>query len=99
MQFVKFKKTVCRGRDWGVVARKGELRPIGTPDGLDFKTAQFLWANGVVELLNCPAAEGGHGKWRFRISPEAYLRRFPDGPNAEYARRVLNERGPGVATP
>lgn len=30
-------------------------------------------------------------EWTLKTSPEEYLERFPDGPNAELARQVLDE--------
>lgn len=45
-----------------------------------------------------PAREGGQrvaggSPWPLKIRPEAYLERYPDGPNADLARKVLSERG------
>lgn len=40
-----------------------------------------------------PAIEWG-GEWPLRMAPDLYLQLHPDGPNAELAKRLLDEHGP-----
>lgn len=44
----------------------------------------------VAERADAPAAPAE--EWTFKLSPEQYLERFPEGPASDLARSLLNNR-------
>lgn len=36
--------------------------------------------------------EGGSAEWTLKTSPEDYLSRYPDGPKADLAKRVISQQ-------
>lgn len=51
--------------------------------------AKALEAEGIE---NKNAGPPDATKWEAEISPEAYLGRWPDGPKADLARRIIEAR-------
>ncbi len=37
--------------------------------------------------------DGDYPGWELKIPPDKYLERYPNGPNAELARQVLQQEG------
>lgn len=67
-----------------------EYYPAGTELELRAHVAIRYIQNKIAEPV-FPAGQAAYDQklWTFRIDPQAYLRRHPDGPNAELARKVL----------
>lgn len=51
-----------------------------------------LLATNQAEHILPPHAGGSSKDWPLGISPADYLRRFPTGPNADTARRLVEVR-------
>lgn len=60
---------------------------------LDDATALRLLASNQAEHIIPATVTGGQSKdWPLGIAPADYLRRFPTGPNADLARRIVETR-------
>lgn len=58
----------------------------------DTVALRLLASNQAEHVIPENAAGGQSKDWPLGISPSDYLRRFPTGPNADLARRVVEMR-------
>lgn len=65
---------------------------VGEEVEMSDQVAIRLLATNQAEHILPPNAGGSSKDWPLGISPADYLRRFPAGPNADAARRLVEVR-------
>lgn len=61
----------------------------GTKRAVDKETADSLAGKRLAVVVG----QSKDVKWKMRITPEDYLRRHPEGPNAELAEEIIRGEG------
>ena len=97
-QMIVFVAAVVDGSYKGVLDTEDEeaieycsLRPsLFSIDGREKQTISSKDAGSVAEVLGGEPVLPPNPEWTAKISPEQYLRRYPHGPKAARAQRILD---------